>query len=514
MLLDFQKFGGTAPKILDPALLGDKSQVAQNVRFDQGGIAPLLTDLLIQATGTTDTIVSIITYFLTTDAITYFLQWDSDVDAVRVPIGSDIYNRVFYTEGGVFKATDKDLFKLGGTAYPMDYYLPCPPAPIDAIVAVPTVVGSDPTLLETRGYVYTYVNSYGEEGPPSPVSNLFDIYDGNTCDLSGMDTDAGLDARYKITLKRIYRINMTASGTAQYQFVVEIAVATTTYSDTKDNAELGEILATAEWEAPPSGITGIINLPNGMLAGIVPDNNLVCFSVPFYPHAWPASYQKATERKPVGLGAFGNTVIALTQGQPYAIIGNDPANLVSEKIDIDYSCMSKRGIVNMGSTIVYPAPQGLVGINPQGATLLTAEILTSVQWQALYNPSSITAFQWEDKYIAFYYHLQNLIPVFWAGFIFDLKTKDLIDLDFFADAGYFDPSTGILYLVISGDIVAFNVGGGTALEGGPVMSLNFIGILTTDPDTSGWDSTQEGYWWYNKTDHHMKYWNSTEIVLM
>jgi hypothetical protein len=47
---------------------------------------------------------------------------------------------------------------------------------------------------------------------------------------------------------------------------------------------------------------------------------------------------------------------------------------------------------------------------------------------------------------------------YFSGFIFDPKTKDFVDLDFNATAGYYDPPTGTLYLVIDGDIVAFSEG--------------------------------------------------------
>lgn len=519
MLIQIDKFSGTAPKIIDPALLGNHAQAAKNCRFDRGGVAPINGDLTIQPSGLelTGDVLSMFLYYPNPliETPTYqvnFLEWITDVDAVRTPIANDSYERVFYTEAGVLKVTDKNLFTQVGDNYPLVYKLPCPPAPVNALVASGTPVGSDPTLIETRGYVYTCVNGYGEEGPPSPVSNLIDLYDGNTCNLSGMDTASGIDAHYDLVYKRIYRINMSASGTAQYQFVVEIAVATTTYTDTMLNADLGEILPSAEWDEAPAGITGLINLPGGVLAGVVPDQKIVCFSVPNYPHAWPVVYQKATERKPVGLGNFGQTTVALTEGQPYVITGGDPANMSAEKADIDYSCMSKRGIVNFGATVIFPAPQGIVAINPEGADLLTKDIFTVDQWKVNYNPSSIHAYPWEDKYIGFYYREQNNVAVFWGGFLFDPKTRDFVDLDFYATGGYFNPADGTLYLAINDNIVAFNMGAEQGVIS--MLGMRFIGIVAADPDTTGWGTDHEGYCWYNSTDHHLKYWNSTEIVLM
>ena len=449
MLLSIDKWGGTEPKIKDQSLLpGNKSETSKNCRFDKGGLAPLYTDNPIQASTKKDAI-SLYVYY--NEGTRYFLTWNIDVDAVKAPVLNDQYNRIFFTENGQLKVTDKSLFNQGGTDLPMVSKYPSPPVPADAPVAVcNNVSGSDPTLIQTRGYVYTLVNSYGEEGPESPVSNLIDCYDGNQVDLSGIDIS--FDPMFDIQTKRIYRLNQTSTGTAQYQFVAEILIGDTSYSDTLLDDSLGKVLATAEWEGPPMGIKGIISLPDGGLAGFA--NNMICRSVPNYPYAWPVSYQKATDRNIVSLGAFGMTVVALTEGTPYLQIGNDPSNTSMERMDIGLSCMSKRGKIQWGEIVVYPSPEGLVAIGPGTAQVVTAEILAREDWLDLYNPSTITAFYWEAKYVGFYRDKQDN----GAGFIFDFKTKDLIDLNFWAYAGYSDLTDGTLYLLIDGNIVAFNQG--------------------------------------------------------
>jgi hypothetical protein len=332
----------------------------------------------------------------------------------------------------------------------ISYHDPSPPAPGAAPTIAGTPSGTDVTLMETRGYVYTYVNSYGAEGPPSLVSNLLDIYDGNSVTVSGMSTAPA--AIYDVLYKRIYRLNQTSGGFAQYQFVAEIPVATTSYVDTILDSSLSEVLQSTEWDGPPAGITGLIALPNGVLAGFV--RNTLCYSVPFYPHAWPAAYQKVFDRDIVALGAFGTTVVVLTEGTPYVNVGNDPANTVTERVH-GFSCMSKKGKVQAGEVVVYPSPEGLMAIGPSGPELITWEVITPDQWFATYNPSSINAYYWQGKYIGFYTRGTGVDYVE-AGFIFDLKTKDLINLDFYARAGFYDKVDGTLYLVVDGDIVAFN----------------------------------------------------------
>jgi hypothetical protein len=541
MLLPITKFGGIIPQILDPVLIPEnKAQVALNCRFDRGGITPLQTDVFTYTPTNAGELMRIYAYYI--GVAKYFLAWTTDVDAQTAPLANDIFNRLFYTEGGKLRVTDSTLFKAGGTAYPMSSLNPSPPAPIAALSVAGTAAGSDPTLLETRFYTYTYVNGYGSEGPPAPVSAEIDLYDGDTCNLTNIGSlsltymnfiggfreilpgynirnsantgsgyvasvvvtsgswatgdaagviymathtgtfgvgspatpvniyivvgrilkgmaqvtseptsaPSGVSADYNLGAKRIYRTNQTASGTSQFQLVAEIAFADTTYTDTVLDAALGEVLATTEWDGAPDNMYGLISLPNGVFAGFF--NNTVCFSVPYFPHAWPVSYQKSVDKPVVGLGAFGTTCVVLTTGQPYLIVGNDPANTVMERMDLGLSCMSKRGIVNMGGLfIMYPCPEGLAAIGPGVDAIATEGIITRDDWIGTYNPSSIHAYYWQGKYVAFYESRG-----YQGGFIFDPKTKDLTPLDFYAQTGFHDKADGTLYLLIGPDIVAFN----------------------------------------------------------
>lgn len=459
MLIKVVQFGGIAPKVKDPVLLPEgKSQAALNCRFDQGGVMPLMENELVKTPTHSGTLLTIFPYYNPDDDILYFFAWTSDVDATKAPVPGDAYGRVFYTEGGTFKVTDKDLFDYGGsTNYPASYRYPSPPAPASAPSVSGTPSGSDPTLIETRTYVYTYVNGYGAEGPPSPPSNLLDIYDGNAVSITGLASYGGGDAAlYDLQKKRIYRTNQNASGGAEYQFVAEINYSTTTYSDTVYDASLGEVLPSLTWDAPPAGIKGLIALPNGSLAGFV--GNLLCLSVPNFPHAWPAEYQKPTERDIVGLGAYGMTVAALTEGQPYVATGSHPSNYVMARLDGGLACLSKTSIVviwSLGMTI-YACPEGLMAVSANGPPqLLTKRIITPEQWMAKYNPSTIKGYYWQGKYVGFFTN-----GVQRAGFIFDPATEDLIDLDFFATAGCWDTTNGLLYVLQQSNINSF--GGGDA----------------------------------------------------
>lgn len=512
MLIQITAFGGIAPQVIDPALLPpNKSQQAINCRFDRGGVTALQNDLFSAEQVKTGLLLTIYRYEEGS-----FFTWPSDVDVCEAPNPGDEYGRVYFTEYGELKVTDKYIYKEGGNEYPEVAYNPCPPAPANppvvsdstpipsavldldisypisteangtydlifsggggtgaagtysvdnkVITAVSLSAGgvytsnptantqsgsgviiatgvADGTLMETRGYVYTFVNAYGDEGPPSLVSNLIDVFDGDTILVSGMDSvspDTSIQ-KYNITKKRIYRINQSSTG-AIYQFVDEIDLATSSYNDLIMDSALGETLQTLEWDAPPVGIQGLISLPNGSLVGFV--GNLLCFSVPYYPHAWPASYQKTTDYPIVGLGSFGTTVVVLTSGTPYLAVGNDPSNVVMEEMDMGLAAMSKRGIVQAGDVVVYPSPEGLAAIGPGIREVLTEGIMTRQEWIKLYNPETLNSYYWQGKYIGFYQNTNGVK----AGFMLDIKSKDLSDLPFYAAAGYRDPNTGTLFL--------------------------------------------------------------------
>jgi len=153
----------------------------------------------------------------------------------------------------------------------------------------------------STSYIYTFVSAYGEEGPPSAASLVFDKVDGQTVTVSNMSTTAGSGAgrtNTNITHKRIYRSN-TGSNTTAFQFVAEITVATVTYSDVTDNSSLAEIIPSTYWIGPPNEVTadyptgsmaGLTAMPNGIFAGFT--GKRLCFSEPYLPHAWPVYWDK------------------------------------------------------------------------------------------------------------------------------------------------------------------------------------------------------------------------------
>ena len=117
---------------------------------------------------------------------------------------------------------------------------------------------SEAQLDYDTSYVYTFVSAYGEEGPPSPASTVITTDDNMTVNITNLETSTsksnvnfGTGAK-----KRIYRSN-TGSNTTEFQFVGEVAMATTSFVDSSKNSELAEVIPSTTWIAPPDDDTSL-----------------------------------------------------------------------------------------------------------------------------------------------------------------------------------------------------------------------------------------------------------------
>ena len=274
--------------------------------------------------------------------------------------------------------------------------------PPGGAVAAFGAVGALPAKVtaESRVYVYTYVSEYGEEGPPSAPSTLIDV---NPNEGVLVVTGGAPTGSYNITKKYIYRTSSGSSAT-DYQFVAEVAVGNTSYTDYKKQTELGEIMPSLDWEPPPTNLKGLKVMANGIFTAF--SGKDLCFSEPYMPHAWSSKNFLPVDATIIGLGTFGQSVAVLTDSFPYIATGIDPSAMTLVKTSFQQACVSKRSIVDAGDSVIYASPDGLAQIGLNGVSLLTAKMLSQKQWQE-YNPSSIHAYIHEGRYYAFYTKTDN-----------------------------------------------------------------------------------------------------------
>jgi len=311
----------------------------------------------------------------------------------------------------------------------------------------------------STSYVYTFVSAYGEEGPPSAASTVFDKVDGQTVTVSNMSTSAGSGAgrtNTNITHKRIYRSN-TGSNTTAFQFVAEVTLATTTYADSKDNSALAELIPSTYWIGPPNEVTadypegsmqGLTAMPNGIFAGFT--GKRICFSEPYLPHAWPVAYRATIEETIVGIKMAGQGLVVATEGTPYIVAGTDPQSMSLARVEAAQACLSKTSLVDMGASVLYAGADGLVAVAGSQVEVVTEGLISPEQWRADYYPSSLRGFLWEGRYVGLYTSGSN-----YGGFIFDPRGQQQNVLTTLsqtsttdATGGYTDPDDNELYLIV------------------------------------------------------------------
>ena len=449
MMIKVEEFSGAVEKV-SPRLLDAKfATKAVNCRVDRGLLAPVR----LPETVKTLPVAAKTIYRYTQDD---WLTWAQDVDVARSPVAYDVSDRVYFTGTGYPKQTRNDI-ALGSSVLPKNSYRVGVPAPG---VLQPVVTGPpDPDqagLESTVYYVSTFVTSWGEEGPPSMPSTAAVITDGQAVQLLFPAVPTGNYNFGAGALRRIYRSNSGTSESA-FQFLSEVPITTGQLTDTVPADALGEVIPTTLWDAPPddnltrypSGqMLGIRTLPSGAMVGF--SGNTLVYSEPYLPHAWPYSYPLKDQIVAIEVTTTG--VLVTTTDKPVLAVGLDPRAVAIQELDERRACVSKRSMVDMGEYAVYASPDGLVGIENGSIRVLTESIFTREQWQR-FSPTSINAFRWEGKYVGFYSD-----GVTSGGFVLDLSNGSFVELDFFADAGYYDALEDALYLAVGTELVKFDHG--------------------------------------------------------
>lgn len=240
-------------------------------------------------------------------------------------------------------------------------------------------------------------------------------------------------------VKRLYR----ADAVGTYRFVADVALATTTYADTTSASALAlnSALQSQNYDMPPVTMKGIREMPGLMMVGFT--GNTLCISEPGKPHAWPTTYRHNLPYAIVGLGVYEGSVVAGTVGPPYVASGRVPETLVPHKIDLNWPCLSKRGMIAVQSGVLYPTTQGLAFIGFGGARMASNPILDDKTF-APYKPSLLTAARYQDRYFGFYNDGAGTM----GGFVFDVDggQPTLAPLTDAPSAAWPDPATGVMYI--------------------------------------------------------------------
>ena len=324
----------------------------------------------------------------------YWLEFvDEDTSVIKSPVASDQFERYYISAPShVPLYNTRARLENGDPSYRLG--VPTP----SAAPTVGTTGGSAPT--ESRAYVYTWVTSFGEEGPPSPptlhVGNIDASWNiGVTAPTSGDLTDRDIEN------VRIYRAVTTSAGTATYLFVTEFPIATTSYADTNPSSLIAanNPLQSFGWSAPPTDLNGFVTLPNGMVAGF--RANEIWYCEPYRPHAWPAAYSINVDYPIVGLGTVAQMLVIMTTVATYAASGVNPSAVSLTKLTDQEPCTSRGSIVSTAGGVFYASPNGLQLASQGSVTPVIRALVNKEQWVQKLNIDTLRAVVVGTAYMAF-----------------------------------------------------------------------------------------------------------------
>lgn len=493
-------FSGEIPRLMPRLLPESAAQAAFNTRLESGDLRPIRKSKSTLSSASLPSVTPASIYRFDGE----WLSWASNVNAAPGPVASD---RLYYTGDGVPKMytasteynmkivppsaalsatvsgtgdgdittriyTYTNVSEFGEESEPAPLSTPIEWQP-NVVASVTGVSIANPSVLTAAGHGLADSETVTLAGfsttPDINGSQIITVIDANSFSIpvnvtavtTGTGTATGLAADNRpvtlsgftvsmgdrtATYQRIYRSQTSASGDTTLYFIAERSALTTDYIDSVAVDDFGESLPSLEWNQPPDTLSGLISLPNGMMAAFV--GKKLYFCEPYYPYAWPDKYILTTDYTIVGLGAYGTTLVVMTEGNPYLVSGTAPENMIMEKLELNLPCINSRGIVDLGYAIAYPSHDGLVVVSSGGARLASEALFTRTGWQTL-NPDSMIAGQYDGRYIASYSYTDADGNTIKGMLIIDLTGSQpfLIRSDDFSIAFFHDITTGQLFFL-------------------------------------------------------------------
>lgn len=397
--VNLKNFGGMIPS-MDPTLLPENMAAdAVNCWLYSGALEGYKTPKAVYTCtgGSTKKVYRFpLNGFATNDFTnSHYMEFDdADTDVVRSPEVDDSYQRYYWcspSQSPVYNTYARIL----ASSSPLTLGIPSP-----SVMPTLTASGGTSTISVTRAYLYTWVSAYGEEGPPSAPITVTGKQD-DTWVVGLAQPQAGDTAGRMLSKTRLYRTVTSASGVATYFRIAEFDTSTTTYTDTMPDATatIGQQLESTTWTAPPSDLKGMVQMPNGVIAGF--KGNEIWFSEPYRPHAWPSIYALTVQYPVVGLGVMNQSLYVLTTSRPVVITGINPSSMTQSVIDMAEPCLSRASILSSPYGVFYASHNGLQALSTGVFDSMTKPVIRTRDWRNVLDVTKICACRLNDDYYAF-----------------------------------------------------------------------------------------------------------------
>lgn len=253
----------------------------------------------------------------------------------------------------------------------------------------------DTDTSRSIAYVTTFVNNFGEEGPPSLPSQDVSIEDGQSVAVTFYYNP---DFEYDIKKIRIYRresgfrtgSEKESTPNTNWYLVGEVPVSTGSLLDDTPIGAVGYPLSTTEFREPPKNLKNItLATETAVLVGTL--GNKILFSKNLQSHNWPVSQEMTLDDNIVAIESYGDSIYVATDGYPYRIDATTACDDRSCRSVIKYdvpmpmiACHTGRGSVATPVGMVYVSADGLV-LLPAGGTpkMISTDHFSADDWRTL-----------------------------------------------------------------------------------------------------------------------------------
>lgn len=325
----------------------------------------------------------------------YPVSWREQVQAAEVSPDW----RCFYISG---RTDTIESVYLDQSCAPVYYKLGLPAPETAPRVTGTEACGRD---VDVRSYVYTYVNQWGEESAPSPVSAVIRCADGAPVTVTNIALPPD---GYGIVAAKVYRsasAPRNADGKEQkpstdFFFVGVVLFPSTSFLDKILIKGLGFPLETHKNRMPPAGIRNVVNVEGTVrLAGTTA--NRVHLSEFYQPHNWPAKYDLTLDSNIVHMGCVDQKLYVTTDTVPYVIDVSSCEDMKCIPVmDIqmpmpDISCKYNHAAIVTPHGYIYSSPLGVILVDPSAKWhIVTAKWFSADDWKKV-RPDTARFAYWE-----------------------------------------------------------------------------------------------------------------------
>lgn len=230
-------------------------------------------------------------------------------------------------------------------------------------------------VTETRAYLYTVTNIWGEESAPSLPALISPTY---IQDVSVTTSAPSFTGYVQFNGINIYR---TFGSNSSY---VRVATAATSPYVDSERTPVGvtNALVSTDWYPVATGLSGFGVATNGICWAF--KNNILYLSEPYRPHAWPYSQAFTTNIR--GVCAGPQAIVVTTADGCYSVVGSHSAAMSQIKLTIPQGGLSTRSMVATDGGVAFASNDGIVMVTGSQATLaFSHKYFNRDDWRARYS---------------------------------------------------------------------------------------------------------------------------------